>query len=49
MFNSSLRKSLEISETKRQEAQATIDSIKDCIATIEFSPEGIIIDANPIF
>lgn len=49
MFNSSLRKSLELSETKRREAQATIDSIKDCIATIEFSPEGLIIDANPIF
>ncbi|ESE39646.1 methyl-accepting chemotaxis sensory transducer with pas pac sensor [Shewanella decolorationis S12] len=49
MFNSSLRKSLELSETKRREAQATIDSIKDCIATIEFSPEGLIIDANSIF
>lgn len=49
MFNSSLRKSLEISETKRLEAQATVDSVKDCIATIEFSPEGVIIDANAIF
>lgn len=49
MFNSSLRKSLEVSESKRQEAESIIDSIKHSIATVEFTPDGIILDANTLF
>lgn len=49
MFNSSLRKDLAESETKRREAEAVVDSIKASIATIEFTPDGIILDANPLF
>ncbi|MEL4429949.1 PAS domain-containing methyl-accepting chemotaxis protein [Shewanella mangrovisoli] len=49
MFNSSLRKDLAESEIKRREAEAVVDSIKASIATIEFTPDGIILDANPLF
>lgn len=49
MFNSSLRKSLEVSENKRQEAESVIDAIKQSIATVEFTPEGKILDANALF
>ncbi|MGI2138707.1 methyl-accepting chemotaxis protein [Shewanella baltica] len=49
MFNSSLRKSLEVSENKRQEAESVIDAIKQSIATVEFTPEGKVLDANALF
>ncbi|MCS6174074.1 methyl-accepting chemotaxis protein [Shewanella baltica] len=49
MFNSSLRKSLEVSENKRQEAESVIDAIKQSIATVEFTPEGKVLDANTLF
>ncbi|MGI2120966.1 methyl-accepting chemotaxis protein [Shewanella baltica] len=49
MFNSSLRKSLEVSENKHQEAESVIDAIKQSIATVEFTPEGKVLDANALF
>lgn len=49
MFNYSLRKSLEVSESKRLEAESIIDAITQSIATIEFTPDGIILDANALF
>lgn len=49
MFNSSLRKSLEESEAKLLESESLVDSIDNSVATITFSPDGEILDANPLF
>lgn len=49
MFNSSLRRSLEANEAKLLESESLIDSIDNSVATIEFSPEGEILNANKLF
>ncbi|SUI42619.1 Chemotaxis regulator BdlA [Shewanella baltica] len=38
-----------MSENKRQEAESVIDAIKQSIATVEFTPEGKVLDANALF
>ncbi|MBV7316993.1 PAS domain-containing methyl-accepting chemotaxis protein [Shewanella sp. NIFS-20-20] len=49
MFNSALKSQLESAESKLHEKEAYIQSIKDSVACIEFSPDGTILDANAHF
>jgi len=49
MFNKKLKKELASNQKQLNEAYAIIDSIKKSVATIEFTPEGIITDANELF
>lgn len=49
MFNTKLKAELKQNQVLLKESNAIIDSIKSNIATIEFTPEGKIIDANNLF
>ena len=49
MFNNKIKNELKQVEVKLKESNAVISSIKNNIATIEFSPDGTIIDANELF
>jgi len=49
MFNQKLKDELKKNQAMLREANATIRSIKHNVATIEFTPEGFILDANELF
>jgi len=49
MFHNKLKKELADNKKELSEAKAIINSIKNSVATIEFTPEGIIIDVNEHF
>lgn len=49
MLNRKSRTQLEALQSQIAECDATIRAIKDNIATIEFTPDGVILDANPQF
>ncbi len=49
MFNKKLKTQLKHHQTLLNQSNAVIDSIKSNIATIEFSPDGTILDANDLF
>lgn len=49
MFNTNLKKKLFSLQELLGESLSVIDSIKIHVAVIEFTPEGIIIDANDLF
>lgn len=49
MFQNKLKNELASTKKELNEALAIIDSIKKSVATIEFTPEGVILDANEHF
>lgn len=49
LFNSKLKQQLKETELELATALATVNSIKNSVATIEFSPEGKILGANELF
>ena len=49
MFNQKTKEELKNCKAQLVEVQSTIDAIKSGVATIEFSPEGNILDANELF
>ena len=49
MFNKKLKKELEVLKESHDIAHSLVDSIQNHVAFIEFSPQGIIIDANQLF
>ncbi|MBV1908096.1 MAG: PAS domain-containing methyl-accepting chemotaxis protein [Kangiellaceae bacterium] len=49
MFNKKLKAQLEKAEAKVTKMESILDSINRNIATILFSPEGIVEEANPLF
>lgn len=49
MFNKRLKNELNESKTMLIESNSIVDAIKGSIATIEFTPNGDIIDVNPLF
>lgn len=49
MFNGKLKKELQASRESAAEKQAILDAINNSIATIYFTPEGIVKHANAIF
>tara|TARA_R110002167_G_scaffold2709_1_gene13416 strand:+ start:941 stop:1978 length:1038 start_codon:yes stop_codon:yes gene_type:complete len=49
MFNKTLKKELEFLKESHDIAHSLVDSIQNHVAFIEFSPQGIIIDANQLF
>lgn len=48
MFNTKEKNELKETKLLLQKSNETIDSIKNSVATIEFSPEGVILDANEL-
>lgn len=49
MFGRKLKKELNVKNLALSDLEGLLNSIKFNVATIEFSPEGIILDANPLF
>jgi len=49
LFNNKLKQQLKETELELATALATVNSIKNSVATIEFSPEGRILSANDLF
>jgi methyl-accepting chemotaxis protein len=49
MFNKKIKSQLLQNQKLLQQSNAIVDSIKNNVATIEFTPDGIIIDANELF
>jgi len=49
MFNASLKNELSVTHELLTASQSILDSIKKHVAVIEFTPEGIITDANDLF
>jgi methyl-accepting chemotaxis protein len=49
MFNNKIKTELKNTQTLLKESNAIISSIKNSIATIEFTPEGYITDVNELF
>jgi len=49
MFNQKIKTELQKSKAKLTSSNAVISSIKNNIATIEFTPDGYILDANSLF
>jgi methyl-accepting chemotaxis protein len=49
MFNNDLKKRLSSAEASLHEAQSIIDSVKATVPLIQFTPDGIILDANDLF
>ncbi|PCI62329.1 MAG: hypothetical protein COB35_03810 [Gammaproteobacteria bacterium] len=49
LFDSKIKKHLKDTELELSTALATITSIKNSVATIEFSPDGTILSANDLF
>lgn len=49
MFNTKIKNELKQCQDLLHETSAIINSIKNNVATIEFSPEGIILDVNELF
>jgi methyl-accepting chemotaxis protein len=49
MFNQTIKAELKSNKAELKESNAVINSIKSSIATIEFTPEGYILDANDLF
>jgi len=49
MFQNKLKNELEQTTIQLHSAQALINAIKHSVATIEFSPEGVILDVNDLF
>ncbi|NGO00329.1 PAS domain S-box protein [Grimontia sp. S25] len=49
MFNGKLRKQLEELESSASHNQALLDAINNSVATIHFTPEGVVKHANNIF
>ncbi len=49
MFNKKLKEDLQHCNTQLIESQSVIQAIKNSVATIEFSPQGYILDANDLF
>lgn len=49
MFNGKLKKQLETLQKSAAHTQAVLDSINSSVATIYFTPEGVVKHANPLF
>ena len=49
MFNKHIKNELSDHKLMLKTANSIVDSIKHSVATIEFTPDGQIIDANPLF
>lgn len=49
MFNKQIKKELETCKAMLKATNSIVESIKKSVATIEFTPEGEIIDANSLF
>ncbi len=49
MFNKKIKEELQNCNTLLIESQSVIEAIKNSVATIEFSPQGYILDANDLF
>ncbi|MEM5530109.1 methyl-accepting chemotaxis protein [Gammaproteobacteria bacterium AS21] len=49
MFNNALKKRLSSAEASLHEAQSIIDSVITTVPLIQFTPDGIILDANDLF
>lgn len=49
MFNNALKKRLSSAEASLHEAQSIIDSVVATVPLIQFTPDGIILDANDLF
>lgn len=49
MFNFKLKAELQACQMQLAEAQAFIDALKAGVATISFTPQGEILEANPLF
>ncbi|RYU68447.1 methyl-accepting chemotaxis protein [Aliivibrio finisterrensis] len=49
MFGRKLKKELSVKNSALSDLEGILASIKYNVATIEFTPEGVILDANPLF
>ena len=49
MFNQKLKYLIEQQEDQLADYKSFIQSIKDSVPCIEFSPDGVILDANTLF
>ncbi len=49
MFNSKLKKLYESQGLDLAEKQQQLDALREHVAFIEFTPEGVIVEANPLF
>lgn len=49
LFNNKLKKQLEVSQTENSNQSFLISSLKNNLATIEFTPDGYIVSANDMF
>ena len=49
MFNLKLKAELQACQEQLAQAQTFIDAVKGGVAVITFTPEGQILEANPVF